>query len=199
MAQAHPIRSVCVYCGSSAGVDPAHVSVATELGEVLAAAGVKLVYGGASVGVMGALANAVLAAGGEAVGVLPRGLFRREVAHTGLTELHEVGSMHERKQLMFDLADAFVALPGGLGTLEELAEVTTWAQLGIHGKPIAVLDVGGFWTPLLDFLDSLVVEGFLPEASRQLILQVEQVDRLLDALAAYQPPPSEGGLTPEEI
>ena len=193
------IGSVCVYCGSSPGVDPRHVEVAAELGRVLAAAGVRLVYGGGSVGVMGALADAVLAEGGRVVGVLPRGLFRREVAHQGLTELHEVGSMHERKQLMFDLADAFVALPGGLGTLEELAEVTTWAQLGIHAKPIAVLDVGGFWTPLLDFLDSLVVEGFLPETSRQLILQVEAVDRLLDALAAYEPRPAESALTPDEM
>ena len=193
------IGSVCVYCGSSPGVDPRHVEVAAELGRVLAAAGVRLVYGGGSVGVMGALADAVLAEGGRVVGVLPRGLFRREVAHQGLTELHEVGSMHERKQLMFDLAEAFVALPGGLGTLEELAEVTTWAQLGIHAKPIAVLDVGGFWTPLLDFLDSLVVEGFLPETSRQLILQVEAVDRLLDALAAYEPRPAESALTPDEM
>jgi uncharacterized protein (TIGR00730 family) len=165
----------------------------------LAGAGVQLVYGGASVGVMGALADAALAGGGRVIGVLPRGLFRREVAHQGLTELHEVRSMHERKQLMFDLSDAFVALPGGLGTLEELAEVTTWAQLGIHAKPIAVLDVGGFWTPLLDFLDSLVVEGFLPETSRQLILQVDRVDGLLDTLATYQPRPAEGDLTAEEI
>jgi len=194
-----PVASVCVYCGSSPGIDGRHVAVARELGDMLAAADVQLVYGGASVGVMGALADAVLAGGGRVIGVLPRGLFRREVAHPGLTELHEVGSMHERKQLMFDLADAFVALPGGLGTLEELAEVTTWAQLGIHAKPIAVLDVHGFWTPLLNFLDSLVVEGFLPETSRQLVLQVDQVAGLLDALAAYQPPPPEGALTPEEI
>jgi uncharacterized protein (TIGR00730 family) len=199
MALARPIRSICVYCGSSPGVDPHHVTTAAEVGTALAAAGMQLVYGGASVGVMGALADAALAGGGRVIGVLPRGLFRREVAHQGLTELHEVESMHERKQLMFDLADAFVALPGGLGTLEELAEVTTWAQLGIHTKPIAVLDVAGFWTPLLDFLDSLVVEGFLPEATRQLILQVERVDGLLDALAAYQPPPAEGALTPGEI
>ena len=193
------IGSVCVYCGSSTGTDPRHLVTAAELGRLLARSGVQLVYGGASVGVMGVLADAVLAEGGRAIGVLPRGLFRREVAHPGLTELHEVESMHERKQLMFDLADAFVALPGGLGTLEELAEVTTWAQLGIHHKPIAVLDVAGFWRPLLDFLDSLVVEGFLPETSRQLILQVDRVEDMLPALAAYEPPPSEGALTPEEI
>ena len=193
------IGSVCVYCGSSPGIDPRHVAMATELGGVLAGAGVRLVYGGGAVGVMGALADAALAGGGSVVGVLPRGLFQREVAHGHLTEMHEVGSMHERKQLMFDLADAFVALPGGLGTLEELAEVTTWAQLGIHRKPIAVLDVSGFWTPLLDFLDQLVVEGFLPETSRQLIMQVERVEDLLPALAAYQAPPAEGSLTAEEI
>jgi uncharacterized protein (TIGR00730 family) len=193
------IRSVCVYCGSSPGRDPRHARVAADVGRALAAAGVQVVYGGGSVGLMGAMADAALAAGGRVVGVLPRGLFRREVAHLGLTALHEVGSMHERKQLMFDLADAFVALPGGLGTLEELAEVATWAQLGIHDKPIAVVDVLGFWVPLLGFLDSLVTGGFLSPHSRRLILRVDRVDALLPALARYQPPPAEGALTAEEI
>jgi uncharacterized protein (TIGR00730 family) len=141
----------------------------------------------------------VLAGGGEVIGVLPRGLFSREVAHTGVTQLIEVGSMHERKQRMTDLADAFVALPGGLGTLEELAEVTTWAQLGIHRRPVAVLDVTGYWQPLADLLDRAVTEGFLSEASRRLVLWVERVDDLLGALAAYAPPPAEGELTREEI
>jgi uncharacterized protein (TIGR00730 family) len=193
------IRSVCVYCGSSPGQDPRDARVAAEVGSALAGAGVQVVYGGGAVGLMGMLADAALAGGARVVGVLPRGLFRREVAHLGLTELHEVGSMHERKQLMFDLADAFVALPGGLGTLEELAEVATWAQLGIHDKPIAVVDVHGFWGPLLQFLDSLVAGGFLSRQSRRLIARVDRVDDLLPALARYHPPPAEGALTAEEI
>jgi uncharacterized protein (TIGR00730 family) len=194
-----PVRSLCVYCGSSPGTDPRHAAAAIELGTVLAAEGVQLVYGGGAVGLMGLLADAVLAGGGKVIGVLPRGLFSREVAHQGLTELHEVASMHERKQLMFDLADAFVALPGGLGTLEELAEVTTWAQLGIHRRPVAVLDVAGYWRPLADLLDGAVAGGFLPLHSRDLVLWVERVGDLLSALGAYQPPPAEGALTPEEI
>jgi uncharacterized protein (TIGR00730 family) len=193
------IRSLCVYCGSSPGADRRHGQVARELGTLLAASGVQLVYGGASVGMMGSLADAALAGGGRVVGVLPRGLFRREVAHPGLTELHEVGSMHERKQLMFDLADAFVALPGGLGTLEELAEVATWAQLGIHSKPIAVLDPHGFWRLLLEFLDASVTEGFLSPRTRRLIVRVDRVGDLLAALDRYEAPPPEGALTAEEI
>ena len=193
------VHSVCVYCGSSSGRDARHADVAAALGAHLAERGVRLVYGGGSVGLMGTLADAALAGGGEVVGVLPRGLFARELAHGGLTALHEVATMHERKQLMFDLADAFVALPGGLGTLEELAEMVTWAQLGIHSKPIAVLDVHGYWRPLLELLDRAVVEGFLPERSRGLVLHVDRVDDLLDALERYEPPPAEGSLTPGEI
>lgn len=193
------ISSLCVYCGSSSGHDPRHGEVARRLGALLAAQGVRLVYGGGAVGVMGTLADAVLAGGGEVVGVLPRGLFAREVAHHGLTELREVGSMHERKQQMFELADAFAALPGGLGTLEELAEVLTWAQLGIHDKPIAVVDVDGYWAPLLGWLDRAVAEGFLPARSRGLVLRVGEVADLLPALARYEPPAPEGALTPEEI
>jgi uncharacterized protein (TIGR00730 family) len=148
---------------------------------------------------MGAVADAALAGGGRVVGVLPRGLFSRELAHPGLTELHEVASMHERKQLMFDLSDGFVALPGGLGTLEELAEVATWAQLGIHGRPIAVVDPTGYWQPFAAFLERAVAEGFLRPASRDRMLWVDRVDDLLAALAAYQPRPAEGDLTPEEL
>lgn len=148
---------------------------------------------------MGVLADAALAGGGEVVGVLPRGLFSREVAHTGVTELIEVGSMHERKQRMFDLADAFVALPGGLGTLEELAEITTWAQLGIHRRPVAVVDVAGYWRPLADLLDRATAEGFISEASRRLVVWVERVDGLLPALEAYEPAPPEGRLTRDDI
>jgi uncharacterized protein (TIGR00730 family) len=194
-----PIRSLCVYCGSSAGGDPRYTDVARQLGDLLAAEAIELVYGGGAVGLMGVLADAALARGGRVVGVLPRGLFSREVAHVGLTDLHEVGSMHERKQLMVDLADGFVALPGGLGTLEELAEVATWAQLGIHSRPIAVVDVAGYWRPFADFLDRAVVDGFLRPANRDRVVWVDDIGDLLPALAAYEPPPAESDLTPEEI
>src|SRR5712692_6550238 len=141
------IASVCVFCGSSTPQDTRYREAARALGTLVASKGISLVYGGGRIGMMGALADAGLAAGGRVVGVIPTGLFNREVAHTELTELHEVGSMHERKQLMYDLSDAFVALPGGLGTLEELAEVVTWTQLGLHRKPAVLLDVDGFWDP----------------------------------------------------
>ena len=173
---------MCVYCGSSPGADPRHADAAARLGRRLAEEGIEVVYGGGAVGLMGTLADAALAAGGRVVGVLPRGLFEREVAHTGLTTLHEVGSMHERKQLMADLADAFVALPGGLGTLEELAETLTWAQLGIHVRPVAVLDETGYWKPLAAMLDRAVEEGFLRPANRDLLVWVDRLDDLLPAL-----------------
>ncbi|HEX3796033.1 MAG TPA: TIGR00730 family Rossman fold protein, partial [Acidimicrobiales bacterium] len=139
------LSSICVYCGSSKGSDPAFAQAARHLGTTLARHHITLVYGGGAVGLMGVLADAALAAGGEVRGVIPRDLFRRDVPHQGLTELIEVESMHERKQKMFELADAFVALPGGLGTMEELTEMATWAQLGLHHKPIATLDVKGYW------------------------------------------------------
>jgi uncharacterized protein (TIGR00730 family) len=160
------------------------------VGTLLARSGIRLVYGGGTVGLMGRVANAAMAAGGEVVGVIPRGLFEREVEHRGITELVEVTSMHERKQLMFDLADAFVALPGGLGTLEELAEVTTWAQLGIHAKPIAVLDLLGFWRPLLDWIDHAMTLGLIREKHRGLIVPVASVEELLPALTAYRAEPT---------
>ncbi len=193
------IRSLCVYCGSSLGTDPDHAGVARELGALLAREGIQLVYGGGAVGLMGVLADAALTGGARVVGVLPRGLFSREVCHRGLSELHEVRSMHERKQLMVDLADGFVALPGGLGTLEELAEVATWAQLGIHRLPIAVIDVGGYWQPLAAFFDRAVSEGFLHPWNRDRVLWLDGVDELLPALEKYEPPPAEGDLSREEI
>lgn len=192
-------RAVCVYCGSSTGENPRHADAAAELGELLAAEGIELVYGGGAVGLMGILADAALAGGGRVTGVLPRGLFDREVNHPGLSELHQVDSMHERKQLMFDRSGAFVALPGGLGTLEELAEVMTWAQLGIHRRPIVVVDVDGFWTPLRDLLDQAVVTGLLPEQTLGLVTWVDGVDKLLEAIAAYVPPPAESRLSPDEL
>jgi uncharacterized protein (TIGR00730 family) len=183
-----PIDAVCVYCGSSSGDSTAIRDAAAGLGKLLAERGIRLVYGGGSVGLMGILADAVLDAGGEVVGVIPKGLFAREVAHGGLTQMHEVSSMHDRKQLMHDLSDAFVALPGGLGTLEELAEITTWAQLGLHRKPIVVLDVDDFWEPLFALLDNAVRGGFLREENRMLVSRVSRVDQVLDAIARHDPP-----------
>lgn len=185
----HPIRSLCVYCGSSTGLDPVHVDIARSVGTLLAAEGIRLVYGGGDVGLMGVVADAVMAGGGEVLGVIPVGLFATEQGHRGITELVEVGSMHERKQRMADEADAFLALPGGLGTLEELAEILTWAQLGIHSSPVGVLDVGGFWDPLLAFLDGAVAAGFLRPANRELLRVVPTVDDILPVLRGAGAPP----------
>lgn len=182
------VKNVCVYCGSSTGTDPAFAETARKLGILLAAEGIRLVYGGAAVGLMGILADAVLEAGGEVVGVIPRNVFRREIPHRGLTEMVEVTSMHERKQRMAELADAFVALPGGLGTLEELAEMATWAQIGLHHKPIATLDVNGYWSAFYEFLGTAVDGGLMKPENLGLIVNVPGVDELLPALRAYAPP-----------
>ena len=182
------IRSLCVYCGSSMGRDPAHREAAAAVGTLMAASGVRLVYGGGAVGLMGVVADAVMAGGGEVIGVIPKGLFSNEVGHQGITELVEVDSMHQRKQRMAEEADAFLALPGGLGTLEELAEITTWAQLGIHAKPVGVLDLDGFWQPLLDFLDGAVDSGSLKPANRDLIVRVTDVDDVLAVLGRHHTP-----------
>ena len=190
------IQALCVYCGSSLGVDPLHEARAVHLGRLLAARHVRLVYGGGAVGLMGRLADAVLDAGGEVIGVIPKGLFSREVAHTGVTNLIEVSSMHERKQVMFELADGFLALPGGLGTLEELAEITTWAQLGIHRKPVAVLDADGYWEPLLAFLDGAVDAGFLKPENRDLIVRIGDV---LSTMRTHRQPAGEQWLGPDEV
>jgi uncharacterized protein (TIGR00730 family) len=182
------MRRLCVFCGSSPGARPEYRAAAAELGRALASRGIGVVYGGASVGLMGVLADAALAAGGEVIGVIPRALLAREVGHSSLPDLRIVGSMHERKALMAELADGFVALPGGIGTLEELFEVWTWAQLGEHEKPCALLDVAGYYRPLLSFVDHQVAEGFVrPEHRRMLVVASDPVG-LLDALAAYVPP-----------
>ena len=182
------LSRICVYCGSSPGSGPEFAATARALGTLLARHGITLVYGGAEVGLMGLVADAALAAGGRVVGVIPRHLFGREIAHRQLTELVEVGSMHERKQKMYELSDAFVALPGGMGTLEELTEITTWAQLGLHRKPIATLDVNGYWASFHAFLREAVRHGFMKEQNLSLISNVTAVDGLLPALAAYTPP-----------
>ncbi|HZU78353.1 MAG TPA: TIGR00730 family Rossman fold protein [Acidimicrobiales bacterium] len=182
------IAAVCIFCGSSSPADPRYARAATELAEAVVAAGATLVYGGGRVGLMGVVADAALARGGRVVGVLPEGLFRREVAHTELTELHMVGSMHERKRRMYELADGFVALPGGLGTLEELAEVATWTQLGIHRKPVVLLDVDGFWAPLVAQLDRMAELGLLTPDNRAIVRVASDAPEALAALVRPLPP-----------
>lgn len=182
------MKRVCVFCGSSPGRSPAYLEAAQATGRALARRGVALVYGGGSVGLMGAVADATLAAGGEVIGVIPRALELRELAHARLTTLHVVGSMHERKAKMAALADAFVALPGGMGTLEELAEILTWAQLGLHARPVGLLDAAGYYGPLIQFFDRAVAEGFVRPEHRRLLLVGADPDALLDGFAAWQPP-----------
>lgn len=181
------IRTVCVFCGSSAGREPAFAEAAGEAGREIARRGLQLVYGGASVGLMGILADSALAGGAEVIGVLPRALFKREVAHAGLTHLHSVEGMHERKALMAQLSDAFLALPGGYGTLDELFEMTTWAQLGIHRKPVAVLDVAGYFAPLRAFVARAVADGFIAQAHGELIAYAATAADALNKLSAYAP------------
>jgi uncharacterized protein (TIGR00730 family) len=181
-----PMR-VCVFCGSSSG-RARHVEAAREVGRTLAERGVEVVYGGGRVGMMGALAEGALAAGGSVVGVIPRSLVDWEVAHQGLTELHVVETMHERKALMARLADAFVALPGGAGTLEELFEVWTWAQLGLHAKPVGLLDVDGYFEHLIRMVDHMVAEGFLKPPYRDMLLVDHDLDRLLAQCRDYRTP-----------
>jgi uncharacterized protein (TIGR00730 family) len=171
-----------VFCGSSAGRDPAFAAAARELGSRLAAQGRTLVYGGGRVGLMGLVADAALAGGGRVIGVIPEALAAREVAHRGLTELRVVASMHARKALMADLADAFVALPGGFGTLDELFEIVTWAQLGLHAKPLALLDVNGYFGPLAAFADRAVAEAFVRPEHRRLLVVEQSVEKLLAGL-----------------
>jgi uncharacterized protein (TIGR00730 family) len=192
------VRAVCVFCGSSAPADPRYLDAARALGTLIARRNVALVYGGGSTGLMGELADAALARGGRVIGVIPAGLFTREAGHTGLTELREVTSMHERKKLMYDLSDAFVALPGGLGTLEELAEVATWSQLGLHSKPVVLLNVGGFWDPLLAQLDEMARIGLLAPAGRDLIRQARSAEQALSVLAAAVPALPEQQITADE-
>lgn len=192
------LRSICVFCGSSTPPDPRYRDTTRELGATLAERGIELVYGGGAVGLMGELADACLERGGRVVGVIPVGLFSREVGHTGLTELHQVGSMHERKQKMYDLADGFVALPGGFGTLEELAEVTTWSQLGLHRKPITLLEVEGFWEPLVDLFDRMVANGLLKPANRALVRRARSVAEALELLASPPAAPAEKWITAPE-
>ena len=182
------MRRICVYAGSNPGARPEYAEGAAALATLMAERGIGLVYGGGRLGLMGVLADTVLAAGGEAIGVIPQALFDREIGHTGLTELRVVGSMHERKAAMAELADAFVAVPGGIGTLEELIEVYSWSQLGIHAKPCGVLDIAGFYAGFAAFLDQLVEERFVRVEHRAGLLSDADPAALLDRLAAWRPP-----------
>jgi hypothetical protein len=182
------MQRVCVFCGSSTGVRPVHAEAARAMGAALVRRGLGLVYGGGNVGLMGIVADTVLERGGEVIGVIPEALMARELGHQGLTELRVVGSMHERKALMAELAGAFIALPGGFGTFEELCEVITWTQLGLHRKACSVLDVDGYYAPLLALFDHAVTEGFIRPQHRALVIAESDPDRLLDRLAAFRPP-----------
>jgi uncharacterized protein (TIGR00730 family) len=181
------LSAIAIFCGSSFGNDPAYEQAARLTGRTLAERGIDVVYGGGHVGLMGAVADAAIEAGGRVVGVIPRQLDDRELSHRGVTELHVVESMHERKQLMADLSDAFIALPGGAGTLEEIAEQWTWAQLTIHAKPSGFLDVGGFWAPMRQMLESMVESGFVRAEQSGIVSFSDDLDTLLEALSA---PPS---------
>ncbi|WP_443750744.1 TIGR00730 family Rossman fold protein [Asticcacaulis solisilvae] len=192
------MQRICVFCGSSPGYDPRFMAAATAFGEALARNGIGLVYGGASVGLMGAVADAVMAKGGDVTGVIPQALVDKEVAHHGLKDLRIVGSMHERKALMADLADGFVALPGGIGTFEELFEVWTWAQLGDILKPCALYNVAGFYDGLTAFLDSVVDKGFMKPLHRDMLIVADQAPALLDRLCAYRPPAQSKWITASE-
>lgn len=181
------LRRVCVFCGSSFGARPEYAACARAMGRELASRGIGVVYGGGNVGLMGALADAALEAGAEVIGVIPEALVRYEVGHPGLTALHVVGTMHDRKAMMADLSDGFVALPGGFGTLEELAEVITWGQLGFHPKPCGVLNVGGFYDPLLALFDHYEAQGFVRPAHRDLVLSAAEPAVLLEKMDGFVP------------
>jgi uncharacterized protein (TIGR00730 family) len=192
------VRRICVFCGSSRGADPRHAEAAATLGRLLAERGLGVVYGGGSVGLMGVLADHALAAGAAVTGVIPHGLAARELAHRGVSDMRVVPTMHARKALMASLADGFVALPGGMGTFEELFEIVTWGQLGIHRKPIGVLNVAGYYDPLVALLDHAAVAGFVTSANRALVTVESDPARLLDRLAAYEAPPAPEWITPDE-
>lgn len=184
------IKRLCVYCGSSAGIDASYRGAAARLGTLLAESGVELVYGGGRVGLMGVLADAALAAGGRVTGIIPRYLHDREVAHPGVSHMIVVASMHERKQRMFEFADAFAVLPGGLGTLDETIEMLTWRQLGLHEKPVIIADIAGYWAPLLALFEHAIARGFATALSRELYRVVTHIEDVLPTLAALPQPPA---------
>jgi len=181
------LRSLCVFCGSSRGSDPVHAAAARSLGTALGAEGIDLVYGGGKVGLMGIVADAAMAAGARATGVIPKALADLEVAHDGLSDLRIVGSMHERKAMMADLSDGFIALSGGIGTFEEMFEIWTWGQLGDHSKPVALFNIGGFYDKLIGFLDDVVAAGFLREVHRAMLMVDDNPAALIGRMRAFRP------------
>lgn len=191
-------KRICVYCGANPGFSPVYQDAAIALADELSRAGITLVYGGSSVGLMGILADRVLQNGGQAIGVIPQALVDKELAHERLTELHVVASMHERKAKMAELADGFIALPGGMGTLEELFEMLTWAQLGFHQKSCAVLNVDGYYDGLLSFLERAVSQGFIRDEHRHLLLNHDHPQTLLELMASYEPPQQPKWITAKE-
>ncbi|WP_346838405.1 TIGR00730 family Rossman fold protein [Microbulbifer sp. SAOS-129_SWC] len=193
------MKNICVYCGSSPGRRPEYLQAAEALGAALVARDIGLVYGGASIGVMGALADAVLAKGGRVTGVIPEALAVREVPHSGITEMRVVDSMHERKAMMEELSDGFIALPGGLGTLEELFEILTWAQLGFHRKPCGLLDVAGYYRHLATFLDHCVAEQLLQPQYRAMLLEADHPGRLLALMENYRAPTMDQRISRDEL
>lgn len=195
----HTIRRVCVFCGSNVGGDPAYLEAAGELGAEIVRRGWGLVYGGGSVGLMGVVADSVLAAGGEVTGVIPEMLATKELLHTGATKMHIAPTMHARKALMEELADAFVALPGGYGTFEELLEIITWAQLGLHGKPIGLLNAHSFYDGLIAFFEHAIAESFIKEKHRQLIISATTAEELLDRLETHEMPRVRKWIKMEEV
>mgnify|MGYP000651644877 CR=1 FL=1 len=182
------IRKICVYCGSNPGNRPDYIDAARRLAGVLVEKGIDLVYGGAGVGIMGAIASTVMEKGGHVTGIMPEGLVEKEIAHPSLSEMHVVGTMHERKALMADLADGFIAMPGGLGTSEELFEVWTWAQLGMHEKPCGLFNVCGYYNPLVSFLDHATAEGFISPTHRGMLIVESDPGKLLEQFKIYQAP-----------
>jgi uncharacterized protein (TIGR00730 family) len=197
MGYAAAMKRVCVFCGSSPGRESRYLDAADRLGHEIVRRGLELVYGGSHVGLMGRIADAVLAAGGQATGVIPQSMVDREIAHTGLSDLCIVKTMHERKALMEQLSDAFVAMPGGMGTLEEVCEIFTWGQLGLHTKPCGLLNVAGYYAPFLQLLDGAVEAGFLRPAHREMVLVDENPASLLDQFEAYRAPTVTKWLTRE--
>ena len=182
------MKRICIYCGSSTGNQPIYREMAEAVGALFARRGIGLVYGGGNVGLMGIVADAALAGGGEVIGVIPAALANREIAHAGVTDLRVVDSMHTRKALMAELSDAFIAMPGGVGTFEEFFEAVTWTQLGVHRKPCGLLNVGGFYTPLAAFVDQAVTEGFIKPIHRAMIVVDDDPERLLNSLATIKLP-----------
>jgi len=192
------MKAICVFCASSTGVRDEFMAAAKHLGHLTANRGLALVYGGGNVGLMGIIADAALQAGGKVIGVIPHALVQRELSHTGLTQLHLVESMHQRKQLMHDLSDGFIALPGGLGTLDELFETLTWGQLGIHNKPVGILNVAGFYDALLAQLDRATEAQLLRPEHRDMLLAASDPTELLDRFTDWKPHPIKKWITPSE-